>query len=273
MITWLDGVLDRESSTRSSALLRIGLAVLVFTRFGPESMLDHRIDRLGAVILIAFWSSTTAMLLGYRSQLSAAATALTLIAGVGRFGLQLHDTGWQPHHHGYLLIAATIGCALTPCGRSYSLDRWFALDRSQAAGVSPPAERGRVCALYLIALQLSAVYFWGAYNKTTLGWLSGDKLESQLAAFVFDSDPPSVPGWHALVLAGSIGTVVLEYLLAVGLWFPPLRRWLIPIGIAFHILIYLTLPVTIFSALSCLLYVTYIDADEVHAAIERISRE
>jgi hypothetical protein len=273
MITWLDGVLDRESSTRSSALLRIGLAVLVFTRFGPESMLDHRIDWLGAVILIAFWSSTTAMLLGYRSQLSAAATALTLIAGVGRFGLQLHDTGWQPHHHGYLLIAATIGCALTPCGRSYSLDRWFALDRSQAAGVSPPAERGRVCALYLIALQLSAVYFWGAYNKTTLGWLSGDKLESQLAAFVFDSDPPSVPGWHALVLAGSIGTVVLEYLLAVGLWFPPLRRWLIPIGIAFHILIYLTLPVTIFSALSCLLYVTYIDADEVHAAIERISRE
>jgi len=61
----------------------------------------------------------------------------------------------------------------------------------------------------------------------------------------------------------SLGTVALELALAVGLWFrrgPPLAG---PAGVALHVLIYMTLPVTVFSALSCLLP-GLLDPDEVH---------
>jgi amino acid transporter len=115
------------------------------------------------------------------------------------------------------------------------------------------------------------VYLWGAYDKCTWGWLSGDKLESQLLFHVFDSDPPDVPGWRALITAAAVATFLLELALAIGLWFPRARRWLIPAGFALHLLIYVALPVTVFSALSCLLYLAYLDPDEVHAAIDRVS--
>jgi hypothetical protein len=269
---WLDRALEQELSTRSAALLRIGLAVIVFTRFADAMMFGPTTDLIGAGIMFVYWTATTAMLLGLCAQLATVATTLAMIAGVVRFGVMLHQSAWAPHHHVYLLIAATACAALTPNGRSYSLDRWFALERCEQTGEAPPRERGRVGALYLMAAQLSAVYFWGAFNKTTIGWLSGDKFESQLLAFIFDSDPPAIPGWHAMIMAASIGTVALEYALAIGLWFGPARRWLIPTGIVFHIVIYMTLPVTVFSALSCLLYLAYFDPDDVHAAIDRLSR-
>lgn len=265
---WLDEAVEREHSTRSAALLRIGLASLIFTRFADAMMLNRTLDLIGASLLIAFWVATSAMLFGYWSQLATAVTTATLAGSVYYFGKLHHQSDWASHHHVYLLIAATGCVAFTPSGRSYSIDRWRALE----AGGLVPAERGRVGALYLAAIQLTAVYFWGAYNKTTWGFLSGDKLESQLLAYIFDSDPPNVPGWHALMAAGSIGTVLLEYALAVGLWVPRARRWLIPLGIVFHVLIYATLPVTIFSALSCLLYLCYFDPDEVHAVIDKLSR-
>jgi hypothetical protein len=37
-------------------------------------------------------------------------------------------------------------------------------------------------------------------------------------------------------------------------------------------MIFIALPVTIFSALSCLLYLAYLDPDAVHRAIDRLSR-
>jgi hypothetical protein len=79
-----------------------------------------------------------------------------------------------------------------------------------------------------------------------------------------------MPGWGALVLVLAIGTILTELALGVGLWFERARRWLVPIGIAFHVFIYVTVPVTVFSALSCALYLAYFDPDRVHAAIDRL---
>ena len=88
---------------------------------------------------------------------------------------------------------------------------------------------------------------------------------------MFDSDPPDIIGWRALLVASALGTVALEYALSIGLWIPAARRWLMPLGIVFHIVIYVTLPVSVFSALCCLLYVTYFDPDDVHEVIDRMS--
>ncbi|HMI94350.1 MAG TPA: HTTM domain-containing protein [Polyangiales bacterium] len=263
---WLERVLDREASTRSAALLRIGLAVIAFSRFGSAMMLGPQVGPAQACVIALFWVATVAMLLGFHAQLATGATVVAMIAA----GPIVKAPGWS-HHHVSLLISATALIAFTPCGRSYSLDRWRALARADERGLPPPAELGRLGMQTLIAVQLSAVYFWGAFDKCTLGWLRGDKLESQLLFHVFDSDPPDVPGWRALMLVLAVGTVLLELALAVGLWLPRARRWLIPAGIVLHLSIYIALPVTVFSALSCLLYLAYFDPDEVHRVIDRLS--
>jgi hypothetical protein len=194
----LNAWLEREGSTRAAALLRIGLAVLVMTRVGSAMMLSPRIGLAQACVLLFFWAGSLAMLAGFHAQLAAATTTVALIAA----GPVMHAHGWS-HHHVYLLIAATACIAFTPCGRSYSLDRWRALGRCETNGTPLPRERGLLGAQLLIGVQLSAVYFWGAIDKCTLGWLSGDKLESQLMFHVFDSDPPDIVGWRALMMLAS----------------------------------------------------------------------
>ena len=61
-----------------------------------------------------------------------------------------------------------IDAALTPCGGSYSADRVRALRKAERAGRAVPEERGPVWGLTLIAFQVSAVYFWGAFDKSKL---------------------------------------------------------------------------------------------------------
>jgi hypothetical protein len=260
--------LDREASTRPAALLRIALATLLLVRFADQMVFRPDVDAVGAALILGYWVATLAMLVGWRAQLAAAASAMVLALAAARYATERND--WA-HHHVYLLLASTFCIALTPCGRSYALDRWNALARAERTGLPPPLERGLVWAQHLIAVQLTAVYFWGAIDKCNAGWLSGGKLESQLLFYVFDSDPPALPGWGALVRVLSIATVALELGLAIGLWFPRARRWLIPAGVVFHVLIYVSLPVTIFSALSCVLYLSYLDPDRVHAAVDRMT--
>jgi hypothetical protein len=268
LIAALERALDREASTRPAALLRIGLAAVTLVRFAEHLTFRDDTDLFRLAVLVAFWLGATAMLVGWHAQAASALTAVAVVAGAAR--LATEQNGWN-HHHVYLLVVAIACVAITPCGRSYSLDRWRALARARTSGAPPPPERGLVWAQYLIAVQLTAVYLWGAIDKCNPAWLRGDKLHAQLLFYIFDSDPPDLPGWGALMGAFAIGTVAVELSLAVGLWFRRARRWLIPAGVAFHIIIYVSLPVTVFSALSCLLYLAYVDPDEVHRAIDRLS--
>jgi hypothetical protein len=270
VIQLLERAIDREGSSRPAAILRIGLALVILARFSEELTFRGAMDPVRFTIIVAFWIAVVAMLVGWRAQLATGLTGIILAVGVWRFGQVQNMAGWT-HHHVYLLLAATLSTALTPCGRSYSIDRWRALARAERAGEPPPPERGLVWAQYLIAIQLTAVYFWGAVDKLNPGWLRGDKFEAHLLDYVFDSDPPAVPGWRTMVILASLGTVALELALSIGLWFRRSRRWLIPAGVALHILIYVTLPVRIFSVLSVLLYLAFIDPDEVHRTIDRLS--
>lgn len=254
--------IDADGSTRPAALMRIGLALILMVRFADQMMFRRHVDLLGAAIITVFWLGSLAMLLGMFSQVSSLVLAAVLTYASERYGAA--EPMWH-HHHVRLLITSVACIGLSPCGRSYSLDRWRALLRGTAG-----PERGPLWAVKLVAIQLSAVYFWGAIQKCTGAWMSGDRFEAQLLLFIFDSDPPAIPGWHLMVQLFAIGTVVLELALAVGLWWPRAQRWLIPAGIGFHLIIYVTLPVTVFSVLSCLLYLAYLDADSVHRAIDRL---
>jgi hypothetical protein len=267
LVRFRDGVLLREGSTRAVGLLRIALALLTWHRFGGDvaPWADNLApDRLA--LSVSFYLSTTLMLVGLFSRLATAWTAATLCVMYFHYSVNGGETRWFEHHT-YLLTAVVVLLALTPCGRSYSLDRWIALRR----GTARP-EIGALWAVPLLALQTSAVYFWGAYDKCDSAFLHGERFEHYFMNYYWGSDFPTWAGFHPLMMAMAIGTVALEYTLSIGLFVRPLQKWLMPIGMLLHAGMYVLLPVKAFSALMWVLYLSYLKPESVHEAIDRLQR-
>ena len=248
-------IANEQASSRTAGLLRIGLALIALTRFA-DAMLpfqSHSTPHLMWGVL--FYVTTLLMLVGYRARVA------TFAAGAVQLGLSTH---FGYHHHTYLLAAATLLLALTPCDRSYSLDRFR----------DPPAcrlpERGPSYGYTLIGLQLSSVYAWGLIQKLTPAYISGEKMDSIIRYYQFGSDEVDIPGFAAIMTATAIASLVIEAVLIVALWVRRWQRWSIPLGIVFHGAIYYLLHVDTFSITMWLLYLAYVDPEQVHRALDKM---
>lgn len=264
-----DWAINSYGSSRSSGLIRIGIAMLFWSRWAGELLLYMDQSPIGFLLSINFFVATTLLFIGYHSRVAAVWTGAVGLAIYYYFGHELGREPWT-HHHTYLLAVAALLIALTPCGRSYSLDRYLAVSRAERKGLAPPDERGNLWGLRLIALQLSVLYFFSAFDKTSHAFLSGARLEHIFLWFYSGSDYPNFPGFRELAMVAAFAVVALEYCLAFGLPFRRTRRWLILPGVAFHALLYVTLPVYTFSATMILLYLAYFDADAVDRVIRRL---
>lgn len=258
---------NTQGSSRSSALLRIGLAMLFWSRWAGELLFYVDQSPVGLFLAASFFVATALLFVGYHSRAAAVWTGSIGMAMYYYFGFQLGREPWT-HHHTYLLAIAALLIALTPCGASYSLDRYLAVMRAERAGLPPPAERGNLLGLRLIVVQLSVLYFFAAFDKTNHAFLSGARLEAIFLWYYAGSDYPAGLAWPATII--SFGVVALEYSLAFGLPFRATRRYLVLPGLAFHAIIYVTLPVYTFSATMALLYLAYFDADAVDRVIARL---
>jgi hypothetical protein len=250
-------------------LIRIGLAALIWARWANQLVLFRNPELAYYVLVPIFFVASTAMLVGFASRWSTALAGITTLTMVYYFGYVLGREPWT-HHHTFLLAFSTLLCALTPCGRSYSLDRWFAVRRAERAGKAPPAERGNVWGLRLIALQVCLIYLYTAYDKSSIAFLSGDRMEHYLMWYYLGSNYPSWPGFHELMMAASVFTVALEYTLAFGLLIPTARKWLVPAGVLLHASFYVLLPVATYSLTMIMLYLALLDPDAVRQAIDRM---
>lgn len=262
-------LLGFEGSTRSVGLMRIGLALLMWTAYGSSWRLFQHETSLDLVVLVSFWCSSTLMLLGVSSQLSTAAAGLTQAVLYHYYGIHLDIEAYH-HHHTYTLMVGTLLLSMTPCGRSFSFDRWLDLRRADRDGRAPLPEFGPLWALLLIGLQVSCIYFWGAYNKSHLSWFNGARMTHFTMKFYLGSELPSGTWFLALMTISGAGTVLLEYLLAFGLWVRRWQIWLIPAGLALHAAMYVTLPVSTFSATMWLLYLSFVDPELVHRGVDRM---
>ncbi len=245
----------REGSTRSAGLLRIAVVLLLWARFA-EGLMFAATPSLG--LSIAFFVSTTCMLIGAWTRVSAAASAIVMLTLYFWFGVHAGRTVWIHHHH-YLLVSATCLCALMPCGRSFSLDRWR----------TGHPEVGPVWALRLVTIQLAAVYLWSAVDKLSPEFLSGARLEQIAMAVYFGSDPPD---WHALAVVSAWAVTLLELMLGLGLLVGRTPRWLLLAGVGLHAALYVCLPVATVSATMVALYIAAIDPAAVHRVIDRLTR-
>ena len=264
---FVDWAVCSEGSSRSSALIRIGLAMLFWSRWAGELLLYMDQSPVGLFLAVNFFVATVLLFVGYHSRLAAVWTGAVGLTMYYYFGFQLGREPWT-HHHAYLLAVAALLIALTPCGRSYSLDRYLSVMRAERTGVAPPAERGNLWGLRLIVVQLSVLYFFAAFDKTSYAFLSGARLEAIFLWYYAGSDYPVGLAWPATIM--SLAVVALEYCLAFGLPFRATRRYLLLPGLAFHAIIYLTLPVYTFSVTMALLYLAYFDADAVDKVIARL---
>lgn len=264
---FVDWAVGTEGSSRSSALIRIGLAMLFWSRWAGELLLYKDQSPLGLFLAANFFVATTLLFIGYHSRIAAVWAGTVGLVMYHFFGFQLGREPWT-HHHAYLLAVSALLIALTPCGRSYSLDRYLTVMRAERAGLPPPAERGNLWGLRLIVVQLSVLYLFAAFDKTSYAFLSGARLEAIFLWYYAGSDYPVGLAWPATIM--SLAVVALEYCLAFGLPFHRSRRYLLLPGLAFHAIIYLTLPVYTFSATMVLLYLAYFDADAVDKVIARL---
>lgn len=266
---FIDWAVNSEGSSRSAALIRIGLVLLIWSRWAQEVAPHYNPHPLRPLLAVAFATSTGFMLVGLWTRIAVPTVAVVTGLMYGYGIVSPETSGWRAHHT-YLLVAAVVYCALTQCGRSYSVDRWLEVGRSRKLGIAPLPERSNLLGLRLITLQLSVVYFFAAIDKTHWGFLNGSRVEAMLMRFYSGSVFPEWPGFHEVCVILGVLTVVLEYSLAVGLFFPRARRVLLPLGILFHAGLYFAVPVMTFTMTTILLYLAYFDPDDVHRVIDEL---
>ncbi|HEU4535279.1 MAG TPA: HTTM domain-containing protein [Polyangiaceae bacterium] len=267
LVRW--ALLD-EGSTRTAALLRVGLVSLAWAKWAEDLALFRQSGLAAHAIGLSFFASTALFFVGAFTRVSGPWAALSMLAAYGYLGLYLGQRMAFVHHHTRILLIAVVLVALMPSGRSLSVDRYRAVARAAREGRPPPPERGPLWTLRLLALQVSLLYFFSASDKLRWSFLSGASLE-QIYAFVYGG--PDLAGWagyRPLLVASALATVAIEYALAFGLWVPRWRRAVVPLGVAFHFVLYYTLPISIFSATMSLLYLAFLDPDRVHAAIDAV---
>ncbi|MCO4748030.1 MAG: HTTM domain-containing protein [Proteobacteria bacterium] len=268
MSATLRDFLMREGSTRPAGLVRILLALLLWARFAVEFAPYHNVAQRFPVLALLFWISTPLMLIGFRAQLSTLLAGLTLCGAVFYAGVA-HGHEHYVHHHVYMLAASTLWLGVAPCGGSYSVDRWLSVRRARRDGVEPPPERGPQWGVTVVLIQLSACYFWSAYDKSTPAFLSGARLTQILVTKYGTSDIPFA-GFEWLCQIGAWATVLGEFGLAAGVLFKRLAWLVVPAGLLMHALFFLALPVSTFSLTCMALYLLVVDPDDVHAFLDAI---
>ena len=259
-----------RASSRAVALIRIGIPLLLWSRLGSEfAFFDAPLTASRAALGTAFFASTTSMLVGLFARTSAFIVSAVMCVAIATRGVLGGDHVFLHHHVALLVIVAFVLC-LTPCGASFSIDRMRAVARSETLGAAPPEEKGYVYGQWLIRAQIALVYLFAAIDKSDAVFLSGARMGHYVHFFLVGSSEVSGAWFPVIMRIAAVTTVALEYALAVLLFVPRLRRILIPLGLGFHALVYVTLPVHTFSLTMALLYLAVLDPDVVHRRIDTL---
>lgn len=260
------GWLDQEGSTRAVGLLRIALAGIALVRYADELAFYALDDWRHGVLAAFFFVLVPLMFIGLATRIVVPLVGATLALMYFSPLLPLHY-GWN-QHHAYLLMVSVMLLSLTSCGASYSLDRFRGVLRAKRKGIQPPPEHGTLWGARLMGLQLSALYFWTAFDKTNIAFLSGERLE-QIMLWHHSGRPLEFLWQDPAVLASlSVAVVVLEYALAVAIHVPRWQAPAITVAIGFHALLYVLVPVSTFSVTMIALFIVVLPPE----AIDRFTR-
>lgn len=109
----------------------------------------------------------------------------------------------------------------------------------------------------MVQLQMTLLYAGAAISKLFVGvWQQGDAVGQiwMLEQFHRVSFAPSFADLPVFVAAATFGTLAVELLLAVGIWWPSLRPWVLAAGLCMHLMIDVTMVVGWFSIVCVITY-------------------
>lgn len=251
------------------ALLRMGLVANSWARWSNDHVLYRNLDPETLLVACLFFISSTLTFFGLFTAVARWVFAATTAHFVYVAG---HIYGIEPytHHHTTLMALANILLALSPCGKALSVDRyikvWWAQKNRQNI---PRIEPVNLWTQRLIAMQVSSVYFWGAYNKINPGFLSGARMSHYLMRYY--TGPTHLndlsPLLHESMLPLSILVVALEFALSLGLFFKKTRRWLLVPGLILHGAFYFSLSVFTYTTTMWILYLAFLKPEDVDRMI------
>lgn len=219
-------------STRSVALMRIGLALLGWAEFG-NPVQPHRAPHAG--LSIAYYLATTASLFGIRARESTFLAGAVYLASITM--VQARDM-----REAYPLAVASMVLAFTPCGTSLSVDRW----RTTPA----PLEEGNLWGLHLVRAVLSGYLAYGGYGlmKTGTHW------------FVATN-----PDGHPEFMAG-----LLELAAAAVLWLPRHRLYAAVAVLSITTTLALLFNLRAAAALADVLLLAFLPPELVHETFDTL---
>ncbi len=261
LLAMTDGFFTKQGSTRVVGAMRIGAVLVTWSRFGAGMVPAFANGPAEIALCVSFWVFSVLAFVGLWSRVTIGLTGLSCMAIYYGQGL----IGGNPalsSHHVYAQALLCVLLAMTPCGRSFSLDRW-------RLGVP---ERGPTWGQTLIAVQVTVLYLGAVYEKSYPAWLDGSRLQQIGMNVALGSSLPE--GWAGVLF--SVATVLgawltwgIELALGVLVW---VRRWrvrVLLVGFVFHALVYAFTPVATFTVTMYVFLLATLNSDAVHGAMER----
>lgn len=225
-------------------------------RFDP--LLGVTDARIGFAVYLVIIGAAVLTTIGLYTRPASIVLALGIIALHHRNAIILHG-GDSVVRLGAMYLA------LAPSGAALSID---ALRRGTPAPLMSQWPRR------LVQFNMALIYF-----TTTWGKYFGDYWKHGLATYFparlneFKRFP--VPGFFndlPFVYVTTYGTLVIEFSLAILVWFRPLRKWVLAAGMMLHGFIEWTMNIPLFSFLMMSMYVVWFDGDELEHWWERTRR-
>lgn len=276
----------RPVSARGVAVLRIGVGLLLIDQLlalwpslarlvGPDGLVT--VDAAAQQMPAGRWTPLDHVV--DEASLHAWMAAAVLAAVLFTLGLGSRAAGvfsvcfqawlyqrdpWFMNGGDRVLRLAILYLCTVPCGAAWSVEAWLRQRLWPTDGpVSPlvPAT-----ATTLIRVQLMAVYSWSGLQKAgTAAWQQGDALYYALSS----ANYARYPHW----LDGPLGSPTVQVLLSLSSWtvlvweagfaalvlWPRTRRLALVVGLAFHVGIFATMSVGIFSTVTPMLLLAWLD--------------
>jgi hypothetical protein len=261
---------EREASTRGFALYRLLLVAVVFfyttkaSQFHPGYVEAPPLRQLmGLLMMVSAWLAW----LGFQTRVATAVLAFSWGFLHLKWGMSERPGQLMEDAH---MLQALVVLALSPCGRSLSLDRWLAVRRAEKHGQAIPPEMGPVWPAGLMIISLSCMYTWIFLGLATPTWFSGFAVEqiwlSQWASSDAFARHPELAHFICLAIAWIV--LALTLVLAVGLLLPRFRVYMIALGVGLQLCIWPVVGMWPLTLTMLLVYAAIIPPEAVHRFFE-----
>jgi hypothetical protein len=244
-------------SSRVVSLQRIALGLLAWAQFAAPMRAVHHLDE-GLIPALLFYLVSPLLVLGLFSRTSA-----LLVGALGVWAWKTTPPGQAlplADPAAGLLAWSLVWLALTPCGGSFSWDRWRARREGQ-----PAPERGDLLGTRLLQLHLTVLLLVRALDRSSWHYLSGEAFRQAAHALHLETAPP---GWALQGVA--LLTFAAGWMLPVALWLPATRLAAVAAVCGGWLIVYPVLPVGVESLVVCVLAGSFLDPEQVHRAIDRL---